>query len=107
MAKVPVSLARIVVDLGNEDSPMATCQCPACQTQFQAADDRGAFTACPECKHRVQVPGSRRKTRGLWMVWLLLILAAGMIYLTGRGMGHNSNSAFGTVGASIGPITGS
>ena len=35
---------------------MPTCQCPACQAQFQAAADRGAFTACPECLFKVRVP---------------------------------------------------
>src|SRR5262249_5709923 len=37
-------------------SPMPTCTCPACQAQFQAAADRGAFASCPECRFRVRVP---------------------------------------------------
>src|SRR5262249_20230008 len=35
---------------------MPTCQCPSCQAQFQAAVDRGTFTACPECQFKVRVP---------------------------------------------------
>jgi hypothetical protein len=43
---------------------MPTCQCPACQAQFQAAADRGAFTACPECQFKVRVPELRQEPSG-------------------------------------------
>jgi hypothetical protein len=36
---------------------MTTCQCPACQAQFQAAEDRpGGSRLCPDCRIQVRVP---------------------------------------------------
>src|SRR5262245_49195028 len=36
---------------------MSVCKCPACQSQFQAPDDRLAtHLTCPDCRFQVSVP---------------------------------------------------
>jgi uncharacterized paraquat-inducible protein A len=135
---------------------MPTCQCPACQAQFQAAADRGALTACPKCQFKVRVPelsqepsaapmpgmvtcecnncrlkfqvpetktgttqrcpecnalvevvAQPRRAMRTWVLVAIVVLMILLIMMTQISiLGPNANSAFGTVGASIGAATG-
>jgi uncharacterized paraquat-inducible protein A len=134
---------------------MPICQCPACQARFQAAADRGAFTACPECQFKLTVPelaehspvavpgmitcecnncrlkfqvpetktgttqrcpecnalvevvAQPRRAMRTWVLVAIMVLMILLIMMTQISiLGPNANSAFGTVGASIGAATG-
>jgi hypothetical protein len=94
---------------------MINYACPKCNEPFQATEDRiGTMHACPRCQASVQVPAQSAKSNLpliLGIVGGLLILGCGVSCIVGLAaiqiIGKNANSAFGTVGSSIGaPVSG-
>jgi hypothetical protein len=93
---------------------MITCECGRCRLKFQVPEKKAGTTQrCPECDQPVQV-GDGRKTPGPslgslgWLAVVVVVFA--VFYLCSGGLsilGPNANSAFGTVGASIGAVPGS
>jgi hypothetical protein len=93
---------------------MIKYSCPKCNEPMQAADDKvGSVTACPRCQAPVQVPAVKSNTQLILGIvggaLLLSCCVCGVIgaLIVPQIIGQNANSAFGTVGASIGStVTG-
>jgi DNA-directed RNA polymerase subunit RPC12/RpoP len=91
---------------------MINYSCPKCQEKLEAPEERaGQIHPCPRCKFQVQVPAAKSNVplivaivAGVAVVGIGMccVLAALLVPL----MGSNANSAFGTVGASIGSTVG-
>jgi hypothetical protein len=103
---------------------MINYACPKCSEPLQAAEERlGTNHPCPKCQFQVQVPLA--KAKGTVPFLLGAASGAGVMFLTCaccgvlgtfgplagisgvNVMGKNANSAFGTVGSSIGATVSS
>jgi hypothetical protein len=89
--------------------------CPQCREPLQASEDRAGMThPCPNCQFLVQVPSPRTSNFTVAIIVIavvagLAVLSCPFIMLVGsltaiQVLGRNANSAFGTVGASIGTL---
>lgn len=85
--------------------------CPKCREPLHASEDRlGTTQPCPNCQFPVQVPLVRAKGSSLPIVAAIVgglaVLACPIMIIVCLAaiqiLGKNANSAFGTVGASIG-----
>jgi uncharacterized paraquat-inducible protein A len=86
---------------------MISYNCPKCQAPMQADDNAvGSMGTCPRCQSPVQVPAKKNIALILGIVGGLAVVSCCMCGLVSLAMiqilGQNANSAFGTVGASIG-----
>jgi hypothetical protein len=87
---------------------MISYNCPKCQAPMQADDNAvGSMGTCPRCQAPVQVPAKKNNLPLiLGIVGGLSVLSCcmcGVLFMVGTQIiGQNANSAFGTVGASIG-----
>ena len=113
-----------VVQLSIEGLPaappdMITCECPRCRMKFPAKEaSAGQDRLCPDCGFPTQVP----LPRGNWLsrvgnffrnegagrttvyVGFVILFVFGIWVVVKDKMGTNANSAFGTVGSSIGKM---
>src|SRR5437868_6045186 len=96
---------------------MINYACPKCREPLQAPEDRlGTVQPCPNCKFQVQVPLVTAKSGATPLVILgilggLAVVAVPMCIIVClvaiQILGKNANSAFGTVGTSIGATVSS